>query len=82
MTRTHAVLWTVVLVATVLDILTTMVGLERGLREGNVVVRAAVEALGVPVIGMTVDLLGSIVEKTAGAVFWGALDFFNPMNYI
>ena len=48
MTRSHAVLWSVILVATVLDILTTMVGLERGLREGNVVVRTLVETLGLP----------------------------------
>lgn len=48
MTKTHAVLWTVVLVATVLDVLTTMAGLARGLEEGNPVVAAAVDALGLP----------------------------------
>ncbi|ACV48101.1 MULTISPECIES: DUF5658 family protein [Halomicrobium] len=48
MTRTHSVLWSAILVATVLDVLTTMVGLERGLREGNAVVAAAIDALGLP----------------------------------
>lgn len=48
MTRTHAALWAVVLVATVLDVVTTMVGLSRGLQEGNVVVAAAIETLGLP----------------------------------
>ncbi|WP_018258771.1 DUF5658 family protein [Halomicrobium katesii] len=48
MTGTHAALWSAILVATVLDVLTTMVGLERGLREGNAVVAAAIELLGLP----------------------------------
>jgi hypothetical protein len=46
MTHTHAVLWTVVLAATSADIVLTMAGLERGLREGNVVVHTLVGEFG------------------------------------
>jgi len=77
MTRTHAVLWTVVLVATVLDILTTMVGLERGLREGNVVVRAAVEALGVP--GLWLVKFGAMVWLVGG---WALLSDRNAAIFL
>ena len=48
MTTTHATLWAIILVATALDIVTTMVGLSNGLREGNVVVGTTIEALGLP----------------------------------
>ena len=41
-------LWAVVLVATVLDVVTTMVGLARGFGEGNPVVAAAVDTVGLP----------------------------------
>ncbi|WP_367176022.1 hypothetical protein [Haloarcula rubripromontorii] len=43
---THAVLWTVVLVATVGDVLLTMTGLTVGLQEGNVVVSAMLAEFG------------------------------------
>ncbi|WP_340099325.1 DUF5658 family protein [Salinibaculum salinum] len=46
MTRTHAALWTLILAATVADILLTMVGTAWGLQEGNVVVRAMMGAFG------------------------------------
>ena len=46
MTETHAVLWTVVVVATVGDVLLTMAGTGLGLREGNAVVRMMVAAFG------------------------------------
>lgn len=46
MTRTHRILWTAILVSTVVDILLTMTGLELGLREGNPVVRTMVSAFG------------------------------------
>ncbi|MDS0222665.1 DUF5658 family protein [Haloarcula sp. S1AR25-5A] len=43
---THAVLWTVILVATIGDILLTMTGLTVGLQEGNVVVSAMLAEYG------------------------------------
>lgn len=46
MTQTHAVLWTVILVATVVDILLTLTGMRVGFQEGNVVVRAMLGAFG------------------------------------
>jgi hypothetical protein len=46
MTETHAVLWTVVVVATVGDVLLTMAGMGLGLREGNAVVRMMMGAFG------------------------------------
>ena len=51
MTESHAVLWSVVLVSAVFDILTTLVGLARGLEEGNVVARAFIETYGTPGLG-------------------------------
>lgn len=46
MTETDAVLWTVVLVVTVADVVTTISGLANGLQEGNVVVREMIESFG------------------------------------
>jgi hypothetical protein len=46
MTRTHAVLWTLILATTATDIVLTMVGLNAGLREGNVVVAASLAEFG------------------------------------
>jgi len=46
MTRPHAVLWAVILSATVADVILTMVGTASGLREGNVLVRTLETALG------------------------------------
>jgi len=46
MTRTHAALWALILATTVADVLLTMVGLDRGLREGNVVLRAMLAEFG------------------------------------
>lgn len=46
-----AVLWTVVLVASALDVVTTMVGVASGLPEGNAVARAFMETYGTPGIG-------------------------------
>ena len=46
MTRAHAVLWTVIVLATVADILLTMAGLANGFREGNAVVVASLSTLG------------------------------------
>jgi len=46
MTRTHVLLWSLILSTTVADILLTMMGLERGLREGNVVLAAMLSEFG------------------------------------
>lgn len=46
MSETDAVLWTVVLVASIADVVTTISGLALGLGEGNVVVRSMIESLG------------------------------------
>ena len=52
MSLTHALLWTVVIVASVFDIMTTIVGLEHSLEEGNVVARAFIATYGMPGIGL------------------------------
>lgn len=46
MTEEHVVLWTVIVVATVADIVLTLTGLAAGAREGNVVVRVLMAELG------------------------------------
>jgi len=46
MTRTHAVLWAVILLSTAADIVLTMAGLAAGLREGNVVVATLLAEFG------------------------------------
>lgn len=50
--ESDAVLWAVVILASVLDVITTMVGLERGFAEGNAVARAFIEVYGSPGIGL------------------------------
>lgn len=45
-------LWGVVIVATVFDVVTTMVGIARGAREGNAVAWAFLETYGTPGIGL------------------------------
>ena len=47
MTETHAVLWTVIIVATVADVVMTLTGLSTGLQEGNPVVRSMIATFGV-----------------------------------
>jgi len=47
MTETHAVLWTVIIVATVADVVMTLTGLSTGLQEGNPVMRSMIERFGV-----------------------------------
>lgn len=47
MTRTHAVLWALILASTVADVLLTLSGLAAGYREENVVVAALISAFGV-----------------------------------
>lgn len=50
--ESDAVLWTVIILASILDVITTMVGLERGFAEGNAVARAFIEVYGSPGIGL------------------------------
>ncbi|MFB6179376.1 MAG: DUF5658 family protein [Halorientalis sp.] len=52
LTESHAVLWSVILVASVFDILTTMRGIALGLQEGNAVARAFMATYGTPGIGL------------------------------
>ncbi|MFB6299684.1 MAG: DUF5658 family protein [Halobacteriales archaeon] len=68
LTENHAVLWTVVIVSTVFDILTTMVGLNLGFHEGNAVARAFIQTYGTPGIGLLkfVALVGMVIG-------WGTL---------
>ena len=51
LTENHAVLWTVIITAAVLDVVTTMVGLGIGLSEGNAVARAFIATYGLSGIG-------------------------------
>ena len=69
MTRSHAVLWAIILLTTVADILLTMVGLARGLREGNVVVAALLSEFGLA--GLWLVKFGAMVWLVAG---WTLLD--------
>ena len=64
-----AVLWTVVIVAAVFDVLTTMVGLGVGLDEGNAVARAFVATYGSPGIGLL-----KLVALVVLVLTWWALD--------
>lgn len=52
LTESHAVLWSVIIVASVFDILTTITGLSKGLAEGNAVARAFMETYGTPGLGL------------------------------
>jgi hypothetical protein len=47
-----AVLWTVVIVASAFDIVTTIVGLTRGASEANAIAAAFLETYGTPGIGL------------------------------
>lgn len=64
MTERHALLWTVVIVATVADVLLTMTGLAAGFREGNVVVRAMLGAFGP--VGLWFVKFGALTWLVAG----------------
>lgn len=52
LTPSHALLWTVVIITSVFDILTTIVGLGHRLEEGNAVARAFIATYGMPGIGL------------------------------
>jgi len=64
MTRTHAALWALILATTVADVLLTMVGLDRGLREGNVVLRAMLAEFGLA--GLWLVKFAAMVWLVAG----------------
>ena len=62
-------LWAAVLVATTLDVLTTLIGLGVGLSEGNVLARGLLETLGPPgLIGLKLAALAIL------AVTWYCVD--------
>lgn len=50
--ESHAVLWTVIIVAAAFDVVTTLTGLGAGLAEGNRVARAFLATYGSPGIGL------------------------------
>ncbi|MFB6085176.1 MAG: DUF5658 family protein [Halorientalis sp.] len=50
--ESHAVLWTVVIVAAAFDVVTTLAGLSAGFEEGNRVARAFLSTYGSPGIGL------------------------------
>ena len=52
LSESHTVLWTVVILSSLFDVVTTMVGIERGLGEGNAIARAFIETYGTPGIGL------------------------------
>lgn len=52
LSESDAVLWTVVILASALDIVTTIVGIERGFTEGNTVARAFITTYGTSGIGL------------------------------
>ncbi|MEF8827925.1 MAG: DUF5658 family protein [Haloarcula sp.] len=64
LSATHAVLWTVILVATVGDILLTMTGLTVGLQEGNVVVSTMLAEFGLA--GLWLVKFGAMLWLVAG----------------
>ena len=67
MTRTHALLWTHILAATVADILLTMAGTAGGLQEGNAVVRTMMGAFGPA--GLWLVKFGAMVWLVGGWSF-------------
>ena len=67
MTSRHAVLWVLILAATVADILLTMAGLASGLQEGNAVVRAMMGAFGPA--GLWLVKFGAMVWLVGGWAF-------------
>ena len=52
LSESHTVLWSVVILSSVFDVVTTIVGMGRGLGEGNAVARAFIETYGTPGIGL------------------------------
>lgn len=52
LSESHAVLWSVVIIGSVLDIVTTIVGTFRGAPEGNPVALAFMQTYGTPGVGL------------------------------
>lgn len=52
LSESEAVLWAVIVIASVFDVLTTMRGLALGFQEGNAVARAFIDTYGHPGIGL------------------------------
>ncbi len=52
LSESHTVLWSVVILSSVFDVVTTVVGTGRRLSEGNAVARAFIETYGTPGIGL------------------------------
>ncbi|WP_407066826.1 DUF5658 family protein [Haloarcula sediminis] len=77
MTRTHAVLWALILATTVADILLTMVGLSAGFREGNVVLAAMLADFGL--LGLWLVKFAAMVWLVAG---WALLDDRNAAVFL
>ncbi|KAA9409237.1 hypothetical protein EGO51_05325 [Haloarcula hispanica] len=77
LSHTHAVLWTVILVATVGDILLTMTGLTVGLQEGNVVVSRMLAEFGLA--GFWLVKFGAMLWLVAG---WRLLSEYNATVFL
>ena len=77
LSHTHAVLWTVILVATVGDILLTMTGLTVGLQEGNVVVSTMLAEFGLA--GLWLVKFGAMLWLVAG---WRLLSEHNATVFL
>jgi hypothetical protein len=69
LSESHAVLWSVVIVASVFDIVTTMAGVHRGAPEGNPVALAFMETYGTPGVGML-----KFSALVVVVVLWARLD--------
>ena len=52
LSESHTVLWAVVILASLFDVVTTIVGLGIGLDEGNAIARAFIETYGTSGIGL------------------------------
>lgn len=68
LSETHALQWTVILIATFFDITTTIVGVGRGVEEGNAVARAFIETYGTPGLGLL-----KFAALVTVLVLWAAL---------
>jgi len=77
MTRSHAVLWALILVTTVTDIVLTMVGLAAGLREGNAVLAAMLAEFGL--VGLWLVKFVAMAWLVAG---WALLEDRNAAVFL
>lgn len=68
LSESHAVLWTVVVLASLFDVVTTMVGLGVGLTEANAVARAFIATYGTPGVGL-LKFSALVVVTLAWAAF-------------